>query len=110
MSTRLKDNKSLSIRTAQEQRLHKVTYLLSLKTMENNDPQAASPETKKIILNILRWQKYLDAKTMNTHTHTHTHTHTQHIHSCTCKGSNTQTQIHRHTYTHTTTHTNTMYM
>ena len=108
MSTRLKDNKSLSIRTAQEQRLHKVTYLLSLKTMENNDPQAASPETKKIILNILRWQKYLDAKTMNTHTHTHTHT--QHIHSCTCKGSNTQTQIHRHTYTHTTTHTNTMYM
>ena len=110
MSTRLKDNKSLSIRTAQEQRLHKVTYLLSLKTMENNDPQAASPETKKIILNILRWQKYLDAKTMNTHTHTHTHTRAQHIHSCTCKGANTQTQIHRHTYTHTTTHTNTMYM
>ena len=54
MSTRLKDNKALPIRTAQDQRLYEGSYLLSLNTMEINDPQAASPETINIVLNILR--------------------------------------------------------
>ena len=56
MSTRLKENKSFRIRRAQDQRLHKGTYLLSLKTTEINDPQDVSPVKKNIILNILRWQ------------------------------------------------------
>lgn len=56
LSTRLKDNKVLPIRTAQDQRLYEGSYLLSLNTMEINDPQAASPETINIVLNILRWQ------------------------------------------------------
>ena len=46
MSTRLKENKSFRIRRAQDQRLHKGTYLLSLKTTEIND-QDASPVKKK---------------------------------------------------------------
>ena len=70
--------------------MHKGTYLLSLKTMEINDPQAASPETKKIVQNILRWQKYPDAKTMNAHIHTH---------------ANLRVQTHKHRYTDTHTHT-----